>query len=172
MARNQSLKDPVQYLKNRIITNGISGENGTYLIGASVVVNPNAHAHSDTYDDAISFIKDRIDDDKDFARMVATLAIESTSSVFFNIPNYFGHYGCTLHFIRDGQTLSMVAILTEISISEFEDDVEILSHIALWFAKLANCETGKLRVIMTRAMLYWGQMEEENLLFNLERESN
>lgn len=172
MARNQTLKDPVKYLKDRAATSGHSSADGAYLIGPSVVIDPHAHAHSDTYDDAIAFIKDRVDKDVDFARVVAILAIDPTPSIFYHIPDYFSHCGCTLHFIRDGQTLSTLAVLTEVSISEFEEDVEILSHIAIWFAKLANCQTGKLRVTLTRATLQWEQMEEENLLFNTERESN
>jgi len=173
MARNQSLKNPVQYLKNRVTQNGHSGENGTYLIGASVVIEPTAHAHSDTFQDARDFFQGLIEKDDLFAKMIALLATDpDITRTYYHLYEYFGVQGASLHVLRDASKMSLLSFLPEVEVEEFEADVELLSHLTIMISKVAGCETGTLRLTIGRAELSWERMEEENLLYSVDRESN
>ena len=172
MARSQSLKNPVDYLKTRVIQGGHSGEHGTYIIGPNVVIDPNQNSHLDTYDDARDFFRTLIDKDELFAQMVAILATEEIARAYYHVYEYFGVQGVSFHIVKDANKLHLLVFLPEVEVEEFEADVELLSHITLTLAKVARCEVGSLRVTIGVATLSWEKMEQENLLYTFERESN
>ena len=166
------LKDPVEFLKQKITAHGKSGIDGTYLTGVNVVVDPGSHAHSDTYDDAKDYFNLLFENDDEFVKLVANFATQEIISAWYHPIDYFGTKGVSFLFEREDDLLSMFAILPSVSAESFDEDVEILSHLAFRFADIARLEAGIMRIIIARAQLSWSAMETENLLFTLDQESN
>jgi hypothetical protein len=166
------LKDPVEFLKQKITAHGTSGVDGTFLTGVSVVVDPVSHAHSDTVDDAKDYFNQLLETDDQFVKLIAHFATQEVISAWYHPIDYFGTKGASFLFEREDDLLSMFAILPSVSAETFDEDVEILSHLAFRFADIARLEPGIMRIIIARAELSWSAMETENLLFTLDQESN
>jgi hypothetical protein len=173
MARSQTLKDPVQHLKDLIVKRGVSGYVGTSVFGACCVWDPNDHTHSDTYDDALAFLRETHKrDPEEYGRLLFELT-HCENDLFYQIPDYFGASGCMIYLrrVEAKKEVAITFVFPLLDAKEFEDDIEILSHISSIWAKIAHCEINQVRLFANESFLKWVNMEEENLLYT-EYESN
>ena len=174
MSRSHSLKDPIQHLKDLIAKKGVSGHHGTSFYGANVVWNPSEYSHSDTYDDAFDLLLEtQRKDPHEYGALAFHLTHCRSEDLYYQLPDYYGTEGCMVYLRQEEakNELAVTFVLPMFDASEFEDDIEILSHMALIWAKIAQRETCQVRLFCNEAFLRWETMEEDNLLFT-EYESN
>lgn len=172
MPRSQNLKDPVSHLKNLIVKRGESGHLWTFFNGANVVWDPREHAHSDTYQDAKDVLLDWADDPC-YKSFIVNLTHRAGEDFYYPISEFSVFPFGTVYLHRDTahNSLGVTFTLPYLDASEFDVDVEILSHISLFWAKIAHAEVTSLRAFINCAFLKWEDMEGDNLLFT-EYESN
>lgn len=166
MSKSQPLKDPAAFLKDLVVRRGESQRLACVFHGANLTFNPNEHAHSDTYDDTMDFVRRIMEVDGKYRKVACLLSHVDTVRETYRFKEYFGLTGVFAYISLDPvEGLSVTFCFPLINASRFGLDVEILSHIALHWAKLARTEITTLRVFIDQSFLRWEDMEEENLLF-------
>lgn len=174
MPRSQSLKEPVQHIKDLIAKRGVSGRYGTSLYGANILWVPQEYAHSDTYDDAMDFLRENFrKDPEEYGRLCYHLTHNTSGDLYYQLHDFYSLCGVMLYIRREdpNNELGVTFVFPRLDAKEFEEDIEILSHIAMELAKMARKETGQVRLFANEAFLRWENMEEDNLLYT-EYESN
>jgi hypothetical protein len=165
MPKSQPLKDPAAFLKDLVSRKGESQRHATVFNGANLSFDPNEHSHSDTYDDTFGFINDIVQKDGKYRKLVAFLCHGDTVSDVYRFEYYFGLKGVFAYVHKDPESFRVTFCFPLINASRFHVDVEILSHIACHWAKIAGKDIESVRVFIDQAFLRWEDMEEENLLF-------
>ncbi len=152
----------------------MSGHHGTSLYGANIVWDPSEHAHSDTIDDALDALRDVYrEDPDDYGKLLFHLTHCKGKDLFYQLPDFFGSEGCMVYLRQDEakNELAVTFVFPILDAGSFEDDIEILSHFALVWAKTAHKTASQVRLFCNEAFLFWGDMEGDNLLYT-EYESN
>jgi hypothetical protein len=165
MPKPQPLKDPAAFLKDLVSRKGESQRYATVFHGANLTFDPNEHAHSDTYDDTHAFLRGILENDGKYRKVAAFLCHADTVSDVFRFKEYFGMNGVFVYIYKTPEDFKATFCFPMVNASRFHLDVEILSHMALHWAKIAGKEVESVRVFIDRAFLRWEDMEEENLLF-------
>lgn len=172
MAHNRPLKDPAAFLKDLVANKGTSEQHGCVFRGANLAFDPTEQGHSDTYDDTMSLVRDLVPSEKKYRKLVSTLTHFDTVYESYTFSNYFGLKGVSA-YIRKSPTEEFTVTFTfpMIDANRFALDIEIVSHISNFWAKISGQECRATRVFIDYAYLRWEDMEEENLLYT-EYESN
>ena len=166
MAKSQPVKDPAAFLKDLVARRGQSQRYATVFSGANVSFDPNEHSHSDTYTDTLSFLQRLAENSRKYQRVITWLGHADHVEEHFVFPEYFGLTGVVAYIRKDKEEgFSVSFCFPQANISRIYVDVEILSHIALRWAKIANHELNEVRLFINYAFLKWEDMEEENLLY-------
>jgi hypothetical protein len=172
MAKSQPVKDPAAFLKDLVARRGQSQRYATVFHGANVLFCPHEHSHSDTYQDSLSYLRRIAESSEEYRKVIACLTHTDRVEETFNFPEYFGLTGVFAYIRNDREEgFSITFCFPMADIRRFHVDVEILSHIALHWAKLARKDLDEVRVFINYAYLRWEDMEEGNLLYT-EYESN
>jgi hypothetical protein len=165
MPKSQPLKDPAAFLKDLVSRRGESQQYATMFYGANLTFDPNEHSHSDTYADTLGFLQNLVQQDKKYRKLVSFLSHADVISETYRFKEYFGLTGVFAYINKDADSLRVTFCFPLVNASRFFLDVEILSHIALHWAKIARKDVESVRVFIDQAVLRWEDMEEENLLF-------
>lgn len=168
MPRTRTPKDPATHLKDLVVKRGESESFGTVFYGANLVVNPDDHAHSDSYDDARDVIQTLAERSEEYRKFIAKITHGDSYSLTFLFPSYFDTEGCLAYFRgdADSRAVNVTFVLKEANVKLFDSDVEILSHIAAYWARLANREIKEMRIFVNQAFITWEDMEQDSLLYN------
>lgn len=164
MPKSQPLKDPAAFLKDLVSRKGESQQYVTMFYGANLTFDPNEHAHSDTYQDTLGYLR-RVAESGKYQKLTTYLSHGDVVSETFRFKEYFGLTGVFAYINKDADSFQVTFCFPMVNASRFSLDVEILSHIALHWAKIARKDITLVRVFIDRAFLRWEDMEEENLLF-------
>jgi len=165
MTKHQPLKDPGAFLKDLIARKGESQQYACVFHGANLTFNPHDHAHSDTYDDAIDFLRRVMVTDDEYCKLVSLLSHVDSVQEHYRFKEYFGLTGLFAYIRSDSEGFSVTFSFPSINASRFSVDVEVISHIALLWAKIVGKELTQVRAFINYAFLRWEDMEEENLLY-------
>lgn len=165
MPKPQPLKEPAAFLKDLVSRKGESQQYATMFYGANLTFDPNEHSHSDTYPDTLSFLQSIAQKDRKYQKLMTYLSHGDTVSECYRFKEYFGLTGLFAYVNKSSEDLQVTFCFPMVNASRFYLDVEILSHIALHWAKIARKDVSSVRVFIDRAFLRWEDMEEENLLF-------
>jgi hypothetical protein len=173
MPKPKPLKYPVTHLKNLIATRGDSGRYWTSYSGANIVWNPIEHSHSDTYQDAKDILYG-FGEHEEYREFLFLLTHGTDIYLSFALPFYNETDGCVVYVHRDeGNTpLEFTFVFPSMDAVDFETEVELLSHMSIFWAKTANREVKQVRAFISRAFHRWEDMEEEKILHSFEYESN
>lgn len=166
MAKSQPVKDPAAFLKDLIARRGQSQRYATVFHGANVLFDPREHSHSDTYTDTLSYMQRLAETSGKYRRVVTWLSHANHVDETYRFPEYFGLDGVVAYIRKDKEEgFSVTFCFPSANISRISVDVEIMSHIALLWAKIAGHDLTEVRLFINYAFLKWEDMEEENLLF-------
>lgn len=166
MAKSQPVKDPAAFLKDLVARRGQSQRYATVFRGANVLFNPHEHSHSDTYSDSLTFLQRVAESSAEYQKVISRLTHADKIDETFRFPEYFGLTGLVAYLRNDTEEgFSATFVFPMINVSRFSIDIEIMSHIALHWAKLARKDLNEVRAFIDYAFLKWEDMEEENLLF-------
>jgi hypothetical protein len=171
MPKFQPLKDPAAFLKNLVTQKGESQQHVCMFYGANLTFNPNEYSHSDTYQDTLDFLRRIAENDGKYRKVVTRLSHSDVIHETYRFKEYFGLTGVFAYLEQNPETLNVTFCFPMVNASRFFLDVEILSHMAIHWAKLARKDISSVRVFINQAFLRWEDMEQENLLF-LEHESD
>lgn len=164
-------KDPVETLKTRIVKYGKSGSHGIYLFGTILAVSPLSHIHSDTAEVANEYVGHFLRSESG-ADLVASLLLTKDNHLTAMVPHYLQNGGTDLNVFREGGLLNFLTVIPSVEVQDFDEQLEIWSHLAMTLCKLANCDVGHLQIMIANAFMSWERMEEEKLLYVPEFESN
>jgi hypothetical protein len=166
MIRARKWHNPVVYLKNLICTSGLSGHHATEYHNAHFNYDPEEHAHSDTYDDTFSMLRQWVEEDIEYQKLICHATHGDAVSHAFIIPNYFGMGGVCIHYRgqRKGNAYLTVTF-PQIDASRVDVDVEIFSHLACHLGRLLEAAETTVHFSICLAFLRWEDMEEEKLLY-------
>lgn len=165
MPKSQPLKDPAAFLKDLVSRKGESQRYATSFYGANLTFDPNEHAHSDTHSDTLEFLGNLAQEDGKYRKLITYLCHGEVVSDVYRFKEYFGLVGVFAYINKDTDGLRVTFCLPRANASRFSLDIEILSHMALHWAKIARKDIESVRVFIDQAFLRWEDMEEENLLF-------
>jgi hypothetical protein len=171
MPKPQPLKEPAAFLTDLVSRKGESQQYATVFYGANLTFDPNEHSHSDTYQDTLGFLHRIVEKDSKYRKLVAYLSHADNVSEVYRFEEYFGLSGVFAYVNKSPEELQVTFCFPMVNASRFYLDVEILSHMALHWAKIARKDACSVRVFIDRAFLRWEDMEENNLLYT-EYESN
>jgi hypothetical protein len=165
MPKSQPLKDPAAFLKDLVSGKGESQQYATAFYGANLTFDPNEHAHSDTHSDTLGLLGHLAQEDAKYRKLITFLCHGDVVSDVYRFKEYFGLVGVFAYVRKDAEGFRVTFCFPLINANRFHVDVEILSHMALHWAKIARKDTVSVRVFIDQAFLRWEDMEEENLLF-------
>ena len=165
MPKSQPLKDPATFLKDLVSRKGESQRHATVFHGANLAFDPNEHSHSDTHADTLGFLGQLAQEDEKYRKLITYLCHGDVVSDVYPFKEYFGLSGAFAYISKDAEGFRTTFCFPLINANRFHLDVEILSHIALHWAKVARKDEVSVRVFIDQAFLRWEDMEEENLLF-------
>ena len=83
------------------------------------------------------------------------------------LEDYYGLKGmmCYVKINREEKQFLVSFVLPEVEANGFGDDVEILSHLTVFWSRIARLPVSQFKIYIPYASLTWEAMEEENLLF-------
>ncbi len=165
MYRPLKRSNPTVYLKNLIATQGLSGHYATEFFNAHFDFDPEQHTHSDTYDDTFSLLRQWVDEDSGYRKLVCHLTHGDVVSSTFT-TNYFGTEGVTIHYIGERHGAGRLTVtFPNIDASRVDVDVEIFSHMSRHFGRLLETKEDHVHFSICHAFLRWEDMEEEGILY-------
>ena len=164
---------PSQELKELITKYGKSERHLTSFNGANITFNPDEHIRSDFEDDTLNLLREFIEKDPEYTKLVAYLSHSDRVSHVYNFEDYFGLKGVNAYIWADrgDKTFNLTFTFPLVNAAAFATDVAILSRIATFWGTVARMPVTEVRVFIHYAYLQWEVMEEEELLYT-EYESN
>ena len=167
MPRTQTLNDPVAHLKNLIAKRGVSEHHCTSLTGVSISVDPYNHIHSDSEKDTMDLLLKCMDRDPQYGRLIAHISHIDNAQMYYLLEDYYGLAGmmCYIRIDRAEEKFDVSFTVPQVDAYNFEDDVEILSHMTVFWSKIARLPVKQFKIFIPYAYMTWETMEEENLLF-------
>jgi len=171
MPKLQPLKDPAAFLKDLVTQRGESQQHVCMFYGANLTFNPNEYSHSDTHQDTLELLRSVAEEDDEYRKVVVRLSHADLVSETYRFKDYFGLIGVFSYIQKSNEALDVTFCFPLVNANRFFLDVEILSHMAIHWAKIARKDINSVRVFINQAYLRWEDMEEENLLYT-EYESN
>jgi hypothetical protein len=168
MYRTLVRANPSVYLKNLIATQGFSAHHATEYYNAHVSFDPEEHAHSDTYDDTHSLLRQWLEEDntEGYGKLVHHVTHSDVISHSFKLQNYFGMGGVAIHFFgTKGGDGRMTVTFPVVDASRVDVDVEIFSHISRHIGRLLETKRNHVHFSICTAFLRWEDMEEEGILY-------
>jgi hypothetical protein len=173
MTRTQTLNDPTTHLKDLIAKKGVSEHHCTSLSGVNIVVNPHDHIHSDSEKDTMDLLLKCVERDPEYGRLIAHISHVDNEHLYYLLEDYYGLEGlmCYIKVNRAEEQFAVSFVVPEVDANVFSDDVEILSHMVVFWAKIARLPVKQFQIYIPYAHMRWEAMEEDNLLYT-EYESN
>jgi hypothetical protein len=166
MIRTQKKHNPAVYLKNLICTSGLSGHHATEYRNAHFDYDPEEHAHADTYDDTFNLLRDWMNEEEEYAKLIQYVAHSDVVSHTFVLKSYFGMGGVCVHYRGQKKSAATLTVtFPQIDASRVDVDIEIFSHIARHLGRLLEVEESTVHFSICFAFLRWEDMEEEGILY-------
>jgi hypothetical protein len=168
------LRCPSEELKQIIVKYGISERYFTSFSGANLSFNPNDFIRSDFEEDTLNLLREFTEADDQYNKLVSWLAHSDVVSHVYTFSDYFGMTGVSAYIRMDAKegVFDLTFVFPKIDAAKFSTDVAILSRISTFWASVAQMPISKIRVFIHHSFLRWETMEEEELLYPLEYESN
>ena len=159
-------RNPAAVLKNLIATRGRSGHHATEHYGASVEFNAEEQAHSDTFDDSLSVMRQWAEEDESYKKFITVLTHGDRINYTFLLDHYFGMEGVCINYRGEKGGLGRTTVtFPQVNASKIDVDIEIFSHVARHFGRLLGTESNEVCFFVCFSFLRWEDMEEEKLLY-------
>ena len=108
-----------------------------------------------------------MDRDPEYGRLIAHISHVDNAHMYYLLEDYYGLKGmmCYIRIDRAEEKFDVSFVIPEVDAYNFEDDIEILSHMTMFWSKIARLQAKQFKIFIPYAFMTWETMEEENLLF-------